>query len=185
MSLDDTIKEIGLAATIVREPTSVSTYAYIKPKLKSAPYDYEAWMMVTSGVVSGDLIFCNSAYYLVVGVSKDERVGQFFKYNVRLFRCNHTISIREYARGSKTFDEVKADVPCLVVDKGITQITDRGLVTPGFSGKDDSYSLYCQPNDIKEKYVFADDSGNKLRIAGELNPYFVDGLYCISVTIEE
>jgi hypothetical protein len=182
--IDETIKEIGLATTIIRAAGDVETYTYIKPKLKSAPFDYEGWMMTDSTVVAGDLILASSNHYLIVGLSKDERVGEFFKYNVRLFRCNHTIDIKQFNRAQKSFTEIKSNIPCLIVDKGITQISDKGLVTPGFSGTDDSYSLYCQPNEIKDTYVLNDDANNKLRVAGEINPYFADGLICIPVKIE-
>ena len=182
--IDETIEAIGLAATIVRAAGDVSTYIYIDPKLKSAPYDYKSWMMTDSTVVSGDLILMSGYHYLVVGVSKDERVGEFFKYNVRLFRCNHVISVNIYDRPNRKFTSVKTDIPCLVVDKGIAQITDKGLIIPGFSGTDESFTLYCQPNGITEENVLQDENGNSLRPAGVISPYFTDGLVAIPFTME-
>lgn len=182
--IDETIREIGLAITIVREAGDVETYAYVKPKLKQATYDYEAWFMTDSGVVLGDLILSSGIHYLVVGISRDERVQEFFKYNVRLYRCSHTVTVKRFSRDDKDFVVTIADIPCLIVDQGIMQLTDKAIAIPGFSGTDDSYSLYCQPHDIKDDDVLVSNTGNKLRISGDLNPFFAEGLISVPVKVE-
>lgn len=183
--IDDTIEEIGLPATIIREDGDVSTHLYIKPKLKSAPYDYEGWATTISGIVSGDLVFYNNDYYLVVGAVEDKRVGDFFKINVRLFRCHALITIKKWDKATKEFVNAETPIPCLILDGGIQISTDAALVVPNVSGFDKTHYLYCQPNDIDRKTIFQDQHGLDYKVAGSPNRYFADGLVEVSVKAED
>ena len=181
--VDQAIKKAGLSASIVRTPDNIETYVLIaKPKAKTAgtSYDFEAWMQTDSGVVSGDLIqiaFENGVVnYLAINVVEDERAGQFFKYNVRLLRCNHTITVKDFDDTTKEFAATTTGVPCLIIDGGASQMSDMGVVVPGFAGKDETQYLYCQPNSINKKSAITDEDGNDLEIAGEINPYFAAGI---------
>lgn len=188
MSVNDAIESVGVAATIKRDAGDVATTVYIKPKLKAATYEYEAWLKTDSTIVDGDLVEVTVGgaltYYLLAGLVPDERVGDFFKYNAKLFRCNHTISIKDLDDDTKKFVVTKADIPCLIIDGNLTQMSDRGVVLPGFGGKDTTYYLYCQPNGITRKSALIDDGDRQLKITGTINPYYSKGLYEISVKLE-
>jgi hypothetical protein len=187
MSVNSTIEEIGQAVTLVRD-TNVSTYAYINPKLKAATYEYVAWFKTDSGVVAGDLVLASIATqatnFLVAGLSPDERVDEFLKINARLLRCNHTISLKSLDNTSKKFVAGTTDIPCLIIDGSLTQMSDRGVVTPGFGGKDQTYYLYCQPSGITSKTVIVDDGNRNLKIAGSINPFYAEGLIELQVKLE-
>ena len=185
MPIDDTIEEIGLPATIIRAAGNISTHFYVKPKLKSSPFDYEGWAKTADDIVSGDLVIYNDLYYLIVGVSQDKRVGDFFKNNIRLFRCDASITLKTYVPASKTFTDSPDSIPCLILDGGIAMSSDAALVTPNVSGTDKTHYLYCQPNDIDRKTVFKDQHGTAFKAAGSPNRYFAKGLIEISVKAED
>jgi hypothetical protein len=188
VSVNDAIQSVGVAGVIKRTPTDINIYVYIKPKLKAVTHEYEAWFETDSGVVDGDLIAVtvggSLTYYLVAGLVPDERASEFFKYNAKLFRCNHTIKTLILDDTTKKFVDGITGIPCLITDGGITQMSDRGVVLPGFGGKDDTYSLYCQPNGITRKSALVDDDGRQLKISGNINPYFAKGIYEISIKLE-
>lgn len=186
MSVDAAIKDVGLAATIVRAVGDVATYVYLKPKAKLAnDFQFEAWLTTVSGVVNGDLVLYDGGYYLVANVVPDKRAGDFFKVGVVLYRCNNTISTRGYDKDSKKFIALVSDIPCLVIDTGMLQMSDKAVVLPVYTGRDSSYTVICQPNEIDRNSKLIDDTGISLSIAGEVNPYFVKGLVQFPVKIED
>jgi len=188
MSVNPAIQDVGLAAIIKRSAGDVSTYVYIKPKSKAGGYEFEAWLPTDCGVVDGDLIEVAGTYatenYFVINIVPDDRAGDFFKFNVKLFRCNHIVAIKSYNKTTKKFDSVQTGVPCLIIDGGAIQMSDRAVIIPGFNGKDGSYFLYCQPNGINRNSVIIDDAGVLLKIAGTINPYFAKGLIEVTVKAE-
>ena len=188
--VDLAIQKVGLATSIIRTGGNVDTYTLIKPKAKvqSTAYDFEAWLPTDSTVVVGDLLRVTFALktidYLVVNAVEDERAGQFFKYNARVIKCNHTITVKDYDSTTQTFTNTATGVPCLIVDGGTLQMSDKGVVLPGFGGTDGTYYLYCQPNSIDRKSAIVDENNRNLKISGNINPYFADGLIEIPVKVE-
>lgn len=187
-SVDDILKSVGATCTIIRTGGNVDTYLYINPKgsfEKSAPYERNAMMPTDSGVVEGDLIQYLSDYFLAVSVFQDRRVGEFFYNKVRLFRCNNTITVKAYNSTTKVFADSKTGVPCLVIDSNAYLTSDRGVVVPGFSGRDDIYYLYAQQSaGIGKNSILVDASSNHLRVADNINFYFASGLIEAPVKLE-
>ena len=191
MSVNASIVDVGLPASIIRTAGDISTSIYIKPKAKSgASYDFNAWMTTDSGAVVGDLVNVTfelkTISYLVITLVEDERAGEFFKYNVKLMRCNRTVTVKKWVAGSNDFTDSVTDVPCLITgDRAVTVDSDRAVVIPGFAAKDNTYYMYIQPNDIGKEDKLVDDKGISLSISGGVNPYFADGsLHEIQVKIE-
>jgi len=188
--VDAAIAKVGLPASIVRAAGDLDTYILVSPKARSASasFEFEAWLPTDSGATFGDLVqvtFKNQTIsYLIVNLVEDERAGQFFKFNARVARCNHTITVKDYDGTTKQFTTTKTGVPCLITDGGTMQMSDMGVVLPGFGGKDGTYYLYCQPNGIDRKSVLTDEDNNRLKISGEINPYFAKGLVEIPVKVE-
>jgi len=187
VSVNSAIQDVGLAAVIKRSSGDISTYIYIKPKLKAGGYEFEAWLPTDCGVVDGDLIEVTGSLstdnYFVSNLVPDERAGDFFKYNAKLFRCNHTIAIKSYNKTTKRFDDEQTGVPCLIIDGGASQMSDRGMMIPGFSGKDDTYYLYCQFGILDRKSKIVDEGNRALEVAGSINPYFAKGLVEVPVKV--
>lgn len=185
MSIDDTIADIGLDATIIRAAGDIDTHLYVKPKLKSSPYDYEGWAKTADDITSGDLVLYNGGYYLVVGVSADKRAGDFFKNNIRLFRCDAEITLITYNTTTRDFTPSSTTIPCLILDGGITMTSDAAIAVPNVGGSDKTHYLYCQPNDIDRKTTFKDQYGTAFKVGGSPNRYFASGLIEVSIKAED
>lgn len=186
--VDEVIRSVGLACTIVRTSGNVSTYFYINPGKSwkdAAPYARDGMMPTDSGVVSGDLIQYGSEYYLVVAILDDRRAGEFFFHKIRLFKCNNTITIKSYDAATKAFIDSKTGVPCLIVDGRASVMSDRGIMVPGYTGKDLSYYLYAQDGaGISKNSIMVDLAGRHLRALDSINYYFAGGLVEVGVKLE-
>ena len=185
MSIDDTIEDIGLPATIIRATGNIDTHFYVKPKLKSSPYDYEGWAKTSDDIASGDLVLYNEGYYLIVGVSPDKRAGDFFKNNIRLFRCDAEIKLRTYIPATRKWTDASIAIPCLILDGGITMTSDMAMAVPNVGGSDKTHFLYCQPNSINRKTVFKDQYGTAFKVSGSPNRYFASGIIEVSIKAED
>ena len=178
----------GIPTTIIRSAGNVSTYVDISAKVK-LNYSYEllASFPASSGVVAGDLILASGIYYLIPYVIKDEFKGRIFSIKTRLFTCNRTVSISAQDATTKKFGVTKTDVHCLVVDQNNVMVeSDLGVAVPGMRGtKDISYFLYMQTIPELTKNSMFMDGTRKLRITGNLNPYYAAGITEVPVKIEE
>jgi len=185
-SVDAAIKAVGIPAVIERDAGDVSTDLYIYPKAAGGhTFERNAMLPTTSGVVSGDLILAGGVYYLARSVLQDRRVSTFFVNRARLLVCNNVVTIRAYDDTSKAFIDAKTGVPCAIIDSsGAMALSDRGVVTPGFTGKDDTYRMFAQSsNGINRKSAFVDENSVSLSSNGEANPYFAEGLVEVPVKI--
>lgn len=184
MSVDQTIKDVGIAATIVRTSGNLSTYVYIYPKAPAQRnWERESLLPTDSGLADGDLILASGKYYLVTSWLQDERVGEVFLYKAKLICCNDAVSVKAYS-GGNWIDE-KTNVPCLILDGTSMAMSDRGIVVPGFSGKDDVHYLYIQSSaGVDRNSLIVDSSNRSLRVAGGPNPYYSKGLLEVPVRLE-
>lgn len=190
MNLDDLIQEVGMAATIVRDAGNIETYAYIDPKVKSTsfntmPFEREGMFPTTATVAEGDLLLAGGDYYLVIGVRKDQRAGEYWGDKARLFRCNHTVTIREFVSGA--FAITKSNIPCLLVSQSdrMRIATDRGVVLPAYKGQDADYAMFVQTTSgVDKNSRMVDENNYPLSVCGNINPYFVKGLLDVPVRID-
>ena len=184
-AVDQAIQDVGLAATIVRSSGNLSTYAYISPKVKQY-YERDALFPTDSGIADGDLLLASGNYYLVRSLIKDERSGEFFMYRAKLFICNNLVTRKEYNSSTKAFAINTTNISCLIIDAATAMtMSDRAVVMPGFSGKDNLYYLYAQSvAGITKNSLIEDDSSRSLRVSGNINPYFARGLVEVPVKIE-
>jgi len=187
-SVDEVLKSVGEPVTIIRTGGNVSTYLYINPKgsfERSAPYERNCMMPTDSGVISGDLIQHGSDYYLVVNLFEDRRVGEFFDYKARLFKCNTTVAVKAYNSMTKAFANVKTGVPCLIIDSNAYLMSDRGVTVPGYSGRDDVYYLYAQSGaGIDKNSILVDAASNHFRATDNINAFFASGVVEVPVKLE-
>lgn len=186
-SIDAVLKTVGEAVTIIRTGGNISTYLYISPKgswLTRAYYERDGMMPTDSGIVVGDLISHLTNYYLVTALFDDRRVGEFFYYKVRLFKCNKSITIRAYNDTTKEFANASTNVPCLIIDTNAMTASDRAVAVPGFGGRDNVYYMYIQSSSGITKNSIIVDGSTSFRVAGNVNPYFTTGVYEVPLKIE-
>lgn len=192
MNLDDLIQQVGIEATIVRDAGNVDTYVYIDPRIKNTsfntmPFERQAMLATTAGIVEGDLLLAGGDYYLVISAIKDQRAGEYWADKARLFRCNHTVSIKAYNETTKQFAVTKSNVPCLIVSQSdrMRIATDRGVVLPTYKGQDADYGLFIQASSgVDKNSRMVDENNYPLSVCANINPYFVKGLLDVPVRID-
>ena len=184
-AVDDAIKDVGLAVTIIRSAGNIDTYAYVSPKIQKY-HERDALFPTDSGVTDGDLLQTGNYSFLVRSIMRDERAGEFFMYRIKLFHCNATIAVKEYNSTTKTFTTVKSNVPCCIIDDASAMSTsDRAVVMPGYAGRDNLYYLYVQSSaGITKNSILVDENNRSLRVSGSINPYSAKGLLEVPVKLE-
>lgn len=185
--IDQVLQTVGEAVTIIRTGGNISTYLYINPKgswSTKAYYERDGMMPTDSGVVVGDLISHLTNYYLITALFEDRRVGEFFYYKTRLFKCNKNVTIRAYNDTTKEFANASTNVPCLIADTNAMTSSDKAIVIPGFGGRDNVYYMYIQSSSGITKNSIIVDGSTSFKVAGNVNPFFAGGLYEVPLKIE-
>ena len=192
MDINDSIQHIGLPATIIRTSGNITTYAAIRPIAKAAsyssmPFEREGMFPTTSGVVKGDLILFDDLYYLVVNARRQNTAGDYLMDRVRLFECNHIVTVKNQDETTKAWVVKTSSVPCLIISQSdrANIATDRSVILKDYRGQDAGYVLFCQSTaGIDRKSRIIDENNVPLSVTGNVDPYFVNGLIEVQVKIE-
>lgn len=204
-AVDEVIRSVGLSCTIIRPGGStwgaspwgtfrwgaddginnVSTYIYLNPKDAKGTYERNPMLPTDCGVVGGDLIQVLTDYYLVAGLIEDRRVGEFFNYKARLFKCNSVVTVRAQNVGTKLFANVSTGVRCLITQTLIGASEDKSIIVPGYGGKDRLfYCFVALTAGVNKNNILVDSIGRAFRVTEDMDPLYAPGLLRAMVKIE-
>ena len=188
-TVDDVLKTVGEKCTLIRAGGNIETHFYTSPKggwTNRAPYERESMMPTDSGVVEGDLVQHLSNHYLVVALFEDRRVGEFFYYKARLYKCNSVVTTRVLNPTTKLFEDSQASVNCLIIAATSMVPEDMALLLSQYNGRDNLFVCLTQDSvGLKENDTIVDIAGRQFRVTNDIDPYFASGITKTAIKLEQ
>lgn len=179
-AVDDVIKTVGIACTLIRTGGNVSTFFYANPKdnwSSGVPYERSVMMPTDSSIVSGDIVSQGSDYYLAVNTLEDRRAGEFFYYRVRMYKCNSLVTIRSQNPTTKLFVDSSTNVQCLITQLSSETSEDKSIVVPQYSGRDKLFNCFMPSSkNLNKNQILVDASGRQFRVTENMDPLYAVGV---------
>lgn len=188
MNLDREIKLAGMPVTIIRVVENIETYVYyghlghVAGKTRGDPKDvFQAgyYLPTDCEAASGDLLFIDNDYYLLMSFEKVFNNGILTCYRGMLFKCNSIVSI--YYFNSSTGEHSilhRSGVHCLITQVRAQDVPDdKALAIREYRGKQTPFQIYMRDSEgLKKEAVLKDQDGRRYKVFKDFDFFVADGI---------
>lgn len=188
--VDEDIRIAGLAASIIRTPSNISTYVMAeitgseagRRRLEPAlSFDHSFRFMTNSGIVTGDLVSIGTNYFLVMALEPKNIHGILEYYRGTLYKCNSVVTIYGFNSTTQKDDLViKQNVRCLITQVRAQEWdTDKALALPNrtYRGRTQPFQVYMRASEgLTVKHYFKDQSGRNFRVSKDFDVFISEGI---------